>query len=205
MNKKKKDADKTALKLLKTAEKHFAKYGFAGARIDKIASESKINKRMIYEYFQNKKGLYEAVLNKMFTDFLSPDIIKEIWELPVGEKIDYLVKYVFNYFEENNHVPYLLSWASLGSVGEIFGKNFPGIASLDIISKSFESSKDWKKIKKSIDMRLIIIFIFKGVIEIFTGQSLNRYLFSDKYEDEKLKEKWQENLITLIKSGILTQ
>lgn len=38
--------------------------GFAGARIDDVALAAGVNKRMIYHYFQNKDGLYEAVLDR---------------------------------------------------------------------------------------------------------------------------------------------
>ncbi|WP_020614967.1 TetR/AcrR family transcriptional regulator [Paenibacillus daejeonensis] len=52
------------------AAKHFAAHGLAGARVDDIANESGLNKRMIYHYYGDKHRLYEHVLedqmNHMF-------------------------------------------------------------------------------------------------------------------------------------------
>ncbi|MEF9880606.1 MAG: TetR/AcrR family transcriptional regulator [Clostridia bacterium] len=61
-NKREKNAEKTKQNILQAAEEQFAELGFYGARIDVIAQLSDINKRMIYEYFQNKENLYKQVL-----------------------------------------------------------------------------------------------------------------------------------------------
>ncbi len=48
--------------ILRAAKAAFANYGFAGARIEEIVKQSGVNVRMIYHYFGNKEGLYEAVI-----------------------------------------------------------------------------------------------------------------------------------------------
>jgi len=48
-------------KILEAAKLEFAKFGFEGARVDRIARTSKINKAMIYYYFHSKEELYRAV------------------------------------------------------------------------------------------------------------------------------------------------
>ncbi len=48
--------------ILDAALKEFAARGFAGARVDVIARRADINKRMLYHYFQDKNGLFKAVL-----------------------------------------------------------------------------------------------------------------------------------------------
>ncbi|WP_010276052.1 TetR/AcrR family transcriptional regulator [Paenibacillus senegalensis] len=58
----KRNAQQTQEKILSAATVKFAGGGFAGARIDEIAEESGVNKRMIYHYFGDKQGLYEKVL-----------------------------------------------------------------------------------------------------------------------------------------------
>lgn len=44
-----------------TAE--FAERGIAGARVDRIASAAQANKRAIYDYFGDKDGLFDAVMD----------------------------------------------------------------------------------------------------------------------------------------------
>ncbi|MFN7171372.1 MAG: TetR/AcrR family transcriptional regulator [Fimbriimonadaceae bacterium] len=49
-------------KLLDVGLVEFARHGFRGARIDDIAKKAEVNIRMVYHFFHNKEGLYEAVL-----------------------------------------------------------------------------------------------------------------------------------------------
>lgn len=58
----KRDPHKTQEWILAAATKQFAASGIAGARVDEIAADSGVNKRMIYHYFGDKQGLYERVL-----------------------------------------------------------------------------------------------------------------------------------------------
>ena len=54
--------DATRARILTAALELFAAHGFAGTRIDAVASRSGANKRMIYHYFGGKEALFEAVL-----------------------------------------------------------------------------------------------------------------------------------------------
>ncbi len=56
------DRQATEEKILASATSEFAEYGYAGARVDRIAANADINKAMIYYYFSNKEILYEKVL-----------------------------------------------------------------------------------------------------------------------------------------------
>ncbi|MBC7761160.1 MAG: TetR/AcrR family transcriptional regulator [Candidatus Saccharibacteria bacterium] len=55
----------TKRRIIDSATREFAAYGFAGARINRIASEASANKQLIYRYFGGKQELYEAVLTEM--------------------------------------------------------------------------------------------------------------------------------------------
>jgi TetR/AcrR family transcriptional regulator len=57
--------------ILKTAEKIFARDGYAGARMDEIARAAKVNKAMIYYHIGNKEALYAEVLHHIFSDALA--------------------------------------------------------------------------------------------------------------------------------------
>ncbi len=48
--------------ILNAAEKVFAEHGFDGARIDVIAAESGYNKSLIFQYFDDKLGLYAEIV-----------------------------------------------------------------------------------------------------------------------------------------------
>jgi AcrR family transcriptional regulator len=60
-------------RVLAGATEEFAQFGFAGARIDRIARRVGLNVRMIYYHFGNKDGLYRGVLREIYiraADFL---------------------------------------------------------------------------------------------------------------------------------------
>src|SRR5579884_4065242 len=50
--------------ILNAAEKVFAEHGFDGARIDGIAAESGYNKSLIFQYFDDKLGLYAEIVKR---------------------------------------------------------------------------------------------------------------------------------------------
>ena len=56
------DPGRTRRAILAAALREFARVGPAGARVDRIAAEAGVNKRMLYHYFGNKAGLYQALL-----------------------------------------------------------------------------------------------------------------------------------------------
>jgi TetR/AcrR family transcriptional regulator len=60
-NKQRRNPTETRTRILKEATKLFAVSGFAGNPISEIIRAAKVNKRMIYHYFGDKKGLYRAV------------------------------------------------------------------------------------------------------------------------------------------------
>src|SRR5215471_14400346 len=51
----------TKHRLQEAAEREFARYGFAGGRVARIARAARTNQRMVYHYFGGKQGLYDAV------------------------------------------------------------------------------------------------------------------------------------------------
>jgi AcrR family transcriptional regulator len=52
----------TRRKLLDASREEFQRNGFAGGRVDSIAEQAGVNKRMIYVYFGSKAGLFDVVL-----------------------------------------------------------------------------------------------------------------------------------------------
>ena len=57
------DPESARRRILDSAAGEFAAHGPAGARVDAIAAEAGINKRMLYHYFGDKQALFRAVLN----------------------------------------------------------------------------------------------------------------------------------------------
>jgi TetR/AcrR family transcriptional regulator len=62
----KRDAVVTKAAILAAALEEFAELGLAGARIDEIARAARVNKALLYYYFESKEHLYQGVVERMF-------------------------------------------------------------------------------------------------------------------------------------------
>jgi len=62
---KQRDAEATRAKIIHNAMLVFSKNGFDAATVDEIAAQSGVNKALLYYYFKNKSGLYEAVISEV--------------------------------------------------------------------------------------------------------------------------------------------
>jgi AcrR family transcriptional regulator len=67
---KKRDAEATKRRILDAATAEFAEHGIAGARVDRIATAAGANKSLIYAYFGNKDGLFDAVFDAAVTSHI---------------------------------------------------------------------------------------------------------------------------------------
>jgi AcrR family transcriptional regulator len=63
------NAELTKSRILHAAEYEFAAKGFAGARMDTIATRARVNKRMIYIYWGNKQTIYSEILRRRVLEF----------------------------------------------------------------------------------------------------------------------------------------
>jgi AcrR family transcriptional regulator len=86
------DATATKARLLAAATEEFARYGIAGARIDRIAAAARANKRLIYVHFGNKEQLFQIVVERCLGDIVDA-VPFTVDDLPgyAGALLDHLV------------------------------------------------------------------------------------------------------------------
>ncbi|WP_327402882.1 TetR family transcriptional regulator [Streptomyces sp. NBC_01288] len=100
------DPEATKARIFEAAVAEFARHGIAGARIDRIASEAKANKQLIYAYFGNKAELFTQVLGKAMLDLAV--------QLPVDpDDIEGWIDRLMDYHEAHPEVLRLLFWEGL--------------------------------------------------------------------------------------------
>lgn len=58
------DPEATKARILAAARREFSAKGIAGARVDAIAARARVNKRMLYYYFDSKEGLFREILRR---------------------------------------------------------------------------------------------------------------------------------------------
>lgn len=91
--------------ILAAAVREFAREGVAGARTDAIAHSARVNKALLYYYFKDKQGLYQAVLDHVFGGLV--ERINEVLsrDLPPREKILAYAGTHFDYIAGNPLYP----------------------------------------------------------------------------------------------------
>ncbi len=55
-------------KILQGAMRMFLKAGYAGTSMDRVAAEAGVSKQTIYSHFQDKEGLFKALIERMTID-----------------------------------------------------------------------------------------------------------------------------------------
>ncbi|ANS66390.1 tetR family regulatory protein [Streptomyces lincolnensis] len=100
------DPEATRARIFEAAVSEFARHGIAGARIDRIATDAKANKQLIYAYFGNKAELFTQVLGKAMLDLAVA--------VPVDpDDIEGWIDRVMDYHEVHPEVLRLLFWEGL--------------------------------------------------------------------------------------------
>jgi AcrR family transcriptional regulator len=95
------NAERTKAEILAAATVEFSERGLNGARVDKIASRMRTNKRMIYYYFKSKERLYIAVLEEAYRRIREAEKQLKLDDLPPGEAIRCLAEFTFDYHWRN--------------------------------------------------------------------------------------------------------
>ena len=95
----------TEAEILKAAKKIFIEHGFAGARMQAIADEAKINKAMLHYYYRSKETLFEKIMDGA-VEMMSKQFINALsGTAPVMDKLKILINNYTNTINQNPHIP----------------------------------------------------------------------------------------------------
>lgn len=100
---------KTALpprdRILAQALKEFSARGYSGARVERIARLARVNKRMLFYYFDDKETLFHAVLESVWRN---GDVLKEVPDDPGAA-----LQFWHDFYFRNESFVRLLLWEGL--------------------------------------------------------------------------------------------
>jgi AcrR family transcriptional regulator len=98
--------ESTRERLLAAAHTEFARYGIAGARVDRIAAEARANKAQLYAFFGSKDALFDTVFRA------SLDGIVNAVPIDGSDLPGYAVR-LYDEYLENPALVRLATWARL--------------------------------------------------------------------------------------------
>jgi AcrR family transcriptional regulator len=75
-----------AERVLHAAMGEFAKYGFAGARVERIVSRADVSPRSLYYHFGSKRGLYDAVRERLSAQHYE-DFVRGVTDVPLVDRL----------------------------------------------------------------------------------------------------------------------
>jgi AcrR family transcriptional regulator len=104
----------TARRIVSTAEGIFAGQGLAGARMDEIARTAKVNKALLYYYFQSKEDLYRFVLETLLSQLRERIGPQATGPISPGKRLAAVIDNFFDFVERHPNYPRLIQREMMG-------------------------------------------------------------------------------------------
>jgi AcrR family transcriptional regulator len=193
-------------RILDSATKIFAEKGPEGSRVDEIAEEAGINKRMLYHYFGNKEDLYVEVLRFNYDKIYT--LSKKAFHLADNprENVTRAVREYFYFLAENESFVRLTSWEALNG-GRFAGKVIPQF--FDLVELDFgDIIKDGIKrkfIHPDTDFRQVLLSVQALCLAYFNRREIVQPLWQEDMLSEEMLEARLQHILDLIFDGIFCQ
>ncbi|UUZ81725.1 TetR/AcrR family transcriptional regulator [Paenibacillus sp. P26] len=166
------NAERTQKNILEAARREFFDKGFKGARIEAIAENAGVKKRLIYHYFKGKAELLEAVLSYSATG--EPEWVSQIPENPlhIAEH-----RYKVNSQARADFIKFA-AWEALESRAEQTSWNKGGELALQSYTAYWKAQKEKGIVPPELDPELLTLaftalttypIIFSNITEVITG------------------------------------
>ena len=189
------DAGRTRQEILEVASREFADQGFAGARVDEIAEQTRTTKRMIYYYFGSKEQLFVSVLERAYATIRAAEQAIEVDHLEPVAAIRRLAELTFDHHESHPDFIRLVSIENIHRaehlVGreELAGLNSPAIELIENILERGRRDGSFTRDIDAVDLHMMIsAFCFFRVANRHTF----RAIFDRDLVDSGRREQYRE-------------
>jgi AcrR family transcriptional regulator len=148
------DAERTRMEILEVATREFADQGFAGARVDEIASQTRTTKRMIYYYFGSKEQLFVEVLERAYATIRAAEQTIDVDHLDPAAAIRRLAELTFDHHESHPDFIRLVSIENIHRAEHIAGRDdFAGQNSpvIELIEKILARGRHEGSFRRDVD------------------------------------------------------
>ncbi|KYJ85802.1 TetR/AcrR family transcriptional regulator [Sulfurovum riftiae] len=104
----KRDAEVSKQLIITHAIELFSQKGYASASMDELAERCGLNKAMVFYYFKNKKGLYEAVMRKVLVEIQQTIVEENKRHSTPKEELEGFIRTYAKFACEHPYLPSLL-------------------------------------------------------------------------------------------------
>jgi AcrR family transcriptional regulator len=156
------DAGRTRQEILEVATREFADQGYAGARVDEIAAQTRTTKRMIYYYFGGKEQLFVAVLEQAYAAIRRAEQTIDVDHLAPTAAIRRLAELTFDHHEAHPDFIRLVSIENIHRAEHIAGRddfagqNTPVIELIEAILERGRREGAFTRDVDAVDLHMVI-------------------------------------------------
>lgn len=191
--------------ILAAARAEFAAFGLAGARVDRIAAEAGLNKRMLYYYFRHKEGLFTAVLEQVYDELSALAKTLEVEEGEPAARLAQFVEMVFDHYvrhpdsitllnSENLHGGrHLAQSPRLHDLSPVFRQRLARLIERGVADGSFRPGIDEVSLYLSIVGQIYFAQSNAATLSLFFGRDLNQPASRDA---------WRRHVRQMILGGV---
>ncbi|MNH08765.1 HTH-type transcriptional repressor NicS [compost metagenome] len=196
------DPEKTQALILAAAKAVFARVGLGGARIETIAEEGGVNKRLIYQYFESKDQLFQRVLEDAWHDIRSAEAKLDLEHFPPVEAIRALMSFTWEYYQQHPEFMSLVNSANLHRArhlkdSEAFQHTHQGFTPMlqNILDRGVQSGE----FRPDIDAAQLHLTLAAIAYYYLNNRHTGELIFGfDFTSPEALKKRFEFNLQTIL-------
>lgn len=213
------DAEVAREAILEAAEDVFAREGFDGARIDTIAAESGYNKSLIFHYFNDKEGLYRAIIKRLkarmnsellepltafiqSSDEMSIHRVRFFLELAIGRYLDFMTRHPRNLR--------MMAWEAAEGwhtyMGEPVDKEIEAHRASAFCTADFlRRAQEAGVICREIDVRFLVVNLMNMCIMHLLNLPRYRWFFDQPVTDQQASLAYiRQQIAQIVLYGIFT-
>ncbi|VVE23734.1 HTH-type transcriptional repressor NicS [Pandoraea eparura] len=196
------DAEQTKQNILDIATHEFSTMGLSGARVDAIAERTHTTKRMIYYYFESKEKLYEAVLEKVYSDIRVLEQALNVDAMDPAEGMRTLVEFAFDYHDKHRDFVRLVAIENIHQAKYVEqlktfkNRNATIINTLESLLARGTASGEFRAGIDAVDLHLIISsFCFHRISNRYTWAAA----FGRDPSHARLRTQHRDTLVDVVK------
>lgn len=192
--------------ILQAAEEEFARNGYEGANISRIAKKVGVTHVLLYYHFQNKENLFIEVLQRKIEQFIQSVLVPEGTEnIHFMENIDMLITQNFNIMAQNVMLARLLvneTCQMPASLYDIAHKQYS--AYLERLQRALDREAEAGNIIPTNAERLILTICSLNIMAVLVMPAIENLLPEAETDKTKVQQGRLEENIRYIHSLLTT-